>query len=203
MFGLQGSAGTVALPSGTTYANVMIFNNPNQSYSLAAPSGGTLAMTPIDLAGNNKGSGIIEVVSGTHSIAAPVNLLSTTNITMYDPTAQLTFGGNISGSGAMTLAGSGELILTGNNNTFSGGLDVQGGILEVQQPGGLMDGLNITIGDPSLFGGSFSPITPASSTEGTNFSAVPEPGSVAIIAVSGGFVWMLGRSRRRRAARKG
>lgn len=94
-----------------------------------------------------------------------------------------TTGGNIdltgilSGSGGLTKAGSGTLILGGSNN-YLGGTIVEEGRLIVENPASLADGSNLAVGAGVS---SFSaPLTAA--------APVPEPGALAMLAVGGLFL---------------
>jgi autotransporter-associated beta strand protein len=121
---------------------------------------------------------------------------------LYDPTSQLTINGAVSGSGALSLNGTGTLILAGNSNSFSGGVDVLGATLVLENAGGLPDGSTLTVGDPALFGGTyFMPISPSESSAGASLAPVPEPEAFAILA-TGGVVLSLERWWHRRKTRR-
>ena len=121
-----------------------------------------------------------------------------TTLTIAQGTAT-TFGGTIrDGSNsqqvALTMSGTGMLILSGSN-TYTGGTVVNAGTLIVNTSTALPDGTRLTVGaggtfifDPSFTG---SPV--AASTAAT---AVPEPGSLALLLA--GLAGLLGRAWRRR-----
>ena len=54
--------------------------------------------------------------------------------------------GILSGSGGLTMAGNGTLVLSGTDNTYTGGTVVEGGILVLESNGALADGSSLTIG---------------------------------------------------------
>ena len=64
--------------------------------------------------------------------------------------AQLTLGGNIGGSGALSLnasgAGTGTLVLSGTDNSYTGGTYVDKGTLYVNNSGAICDGTSLTVG---------------------------------------------------------
>ena len=122
MFGANGS-GTVVLPGSgaTTYVNTLVFANSSNSYTLTAGSGGsTLEFLPSAAkAGGGaipEGAAYVEVVSGSHTIAANAQLDCALDVSTLDPAASMTFSGALSGSGSLVLSGSGTLILSDNNS---------------------------------------------------------------------------------------
>ena len=70
---------------------------------------------------------MVTVYSGTQTIASTVALSSDVSIGLLAG-SQLTLLGNVSGSGAMSLNGGGELILSGTNS-YTGGTTVDAGTL--------------------------------------------------------------------------
>ena len=209
LFGMNGS-GTVNLTSGTTnYANVLIFNSSN-SYTIAAPpdgttSGGTLALGGLNWylldANDPTVNNFVEVIAGSHSITAPVELLLPTNITMYDPAAALAISGAVSGSGSLTLSGSGTLILSGSNSY--GDTTVDGGILIITSAASLPSESSLTVaaGGTFIFDPSATATWSTSSGGAVTAAAIPEPGTLAILA-AGATAWIAARSWRRRRARR-
>jgi autotransporter-associated beta strand protein len=173
-------------------------NNSSSSYTIAAPTGGTLSLTGRDTSGVDAGSAVVELVSGSHSISAPVALVATTNLSMFDPAARLAISGAISGSGALNISGSGTLVLSANNNSFTGAVDVSNSaILVLGNPGSLPDGASITLGDPSLFS-SPAPIALAA-PPASEVSPVPEPSALMSLAAAVAGVGLLLGVRRRTA----
>ena len=109
---------------------------------------------------------------------------------MFDPAAALTITGAVSGTGSLTLAGSGSLILAGDDS-FSGGTTVNGGVLYLTSNKSLPSGSSLSVGaggtlifDPSIaaspagLGSAGEPVSSASTV-----SPVPEPGTLATLAV--------------------
>jgi autotransporter-associated beta strand protein len=80
----------------------------------------------------------------TQFIAVPVQLNSTTNVTVSRATDVLEITGAISGTGGLTMAGSGTLALDGSN-TYSGGTSVSSGALLVLTSGALPSNKPVTI----------------------------------------------------------
>jgi autotransporter-associated beta strand protein len=190
LLGTKG-AGTITLtPNDPNYVHILIFNNSNSSYTIAAPSSGTLSLTGVNLQGTDTGSSIVEVVSGSHTITAPVNVESVTDITGFDPAAALTMRGQVSGTGSLTLAGSGMLILA-CDNTYSGGTTVNGGTLALAANSSIPDGSSLTVGaggtvmfDSTLAMASGQPrIAPVPAPSGDAVAApVPEPDTLTLLA---------------------
>ncbi len=119
--------------------------------------------------------------------------------------ADTTFSGSLSDSnsgGSLTKVGSGTLVLSGTN-TYGGSTTVLDGTLVVTNNEGLADGLNVAVGDPALLSmfGSVVAADQAGAEEnptgraplGTSgrlagpgtTTAVPEPGTLALLAASG------------------
>ena len=190
LFGGLGS-GTVSLPGGGYSLHGLIFSNTGSSYTLtSAGTADALSLTGVYNAGGYTGMGEVEVVSGSHDILAPLVLAANTDVTMYDPASSLGIAGAVSGTGSLTLAGSGLLILEGAD-TYSGGTTVAGGELYLTTSQSLLDGSSLVVGgggtlifDPTAAG---SPLA-ASAASGPGSAAqtaspVPEPGTLAILAV--------------------
>jgi autotransporter-associated beta strand protein len=89
-----------------------------------------------------------------------------------------------SGTTALTKTGSGTLLLSGTDS-YHGETTVLSGKLIAGNVGVLPDDGNLTVGSASYF----APVVPAVSAA----VAVPEPGTLALIAVTGigllGYVW--------------
>jgi autotransporter-associated beta strand protein len=192
LLGTNGSGTVMLKANDPNYLNVLILDNSNSSYTLAAPTGGTLTFTGVDLSGANTGSSIVEVVCGSHSITAPVDLEGATDITGFDPAAMLSIAGAVSGTGSLTLAGSGTLVLSSSDNSFSGGMTVEGGTLILADVGAL-DSSALTIGaDATSIFASAGP-TMAVLGDGAVAASVPEPATLALLAamtICSAAVWL-------------
>jgi autotransporter-associated beta strand protein len=94
------------------------------SYTIAGASGLALQAS--------SGSASVNVLSGSHTIAAGVSLTmsSPTVFRVSNPTDSLTVAGNISGANPLTKDGLGTLVLQGTN-AYSGLTTVQGGTLQL------------------------------------------------------------------------
>jgi autotransporter-associated beta strand protein len=114
--------------------------------------------------------------------------------------ASITDNGSASYPVKLVTTGSGTLILSGSN-TYTGGTFVMDGLLEIANSDALPSdsvlsigaGASVVLGDPSLdaYGmvGGFAPFAPAggpaspgSSVSPQNTSAVPEPGTLGLLA---------------------
>ena len=149
--------GTSGILSGTSYAV--------QSGSISAILGGAGAMTKttagtVTLSGNNTYTGGTTISAGTLQIGVGGTTGSvvgniTDNATLvFNRSNALTFGGVISGTGAMTQAGTGTLTLTGAN-TYTGLTTVNAGTLAYGVNNALATG-GITVSGGTLNIGSFS-----------------------------------------------
>ena len=88
-------------------------------------------------------------------------------------------------TGGIIKTGPGMMVLSGSN-TYTGSTTVNDGTLVVQYPDSLLDGSNVSVGDPALlheFAGAIS-----AQAGGANASSaavpVPEPGTLALLVVA-------------------
>ncbi len=140
--GAVATFGTMATPTaisvnGPQTVGGILFNNAN-SYSVT----GTDTIT-LD---NGVAAASISILSGNHTVAAPLVLVSSVNATTESGTT-LTISGAISGSAGLIASGSGTTVLTGANSY--GATTVNGGTLQVGDGGttGSLGTGDITIGN--------------------------------------------------------
>ena len=190
---VTGSGGTINLNNASPSLQAITFNTTTgASYTLAQGSGtGTI---------NLSDGADVNVVSGTHLISAPVVLAGSLAVSTTSG-ASLELSGDVGeatpGAGQLVLSGDGQLILSGTG-LYNGGTVVDGGTLLVSSPTALADGSSLTVGDPGgggqvVFGypagavpfaappGAVLTSLPAVSPAVT-FQAVPEPGTLALLA---------------------
>jgi autotransporter-associated beta strand protein len=136
------TGGTAALDGATPALAGIAFDNATTSYTIAPGSGGSVTL-------QSASGATVSVVSGNHSITAPLVLASATTFSSA-ASAKLTIGGNISGVGGFTKSGSGVVELSGGN-TYGGGTVVAAGKLIVNNASALPDGGSLTVGNASLF----------------------------------------------------
>ena len=134
-------------------------------------------------------------MSGTHFVDASVLLKS--NLVVSD-SGSLTFSENISDGGmdkSLTLAGCGELILSGKN-TYTGGTNVNAGTLIITTNTAFPGGTSLTVNAGGTF--IFDPSAVATPTAGAVASVVPEPSTFVLLGI--GVLGLLGYGWRRRLA---
>ena len=98
--------------------------------------------------------------------------------------------GTVAGSGVSLAVDNGTLVLSGSDNTYGGGTDVEGGTLEVASSTAIPYGSGLVVGsggtvvfsDPPQAEGTMA-ATFAASPAG-RVAAVPEPGTLALLAVA-------------------
>jgi autotransporter-associated beta strand protein len=184
--------GTVDLGSNSATVSVLSFNSSgSSSYNIISSGGGRLVLT-----GSGSGPASVQVLAGSQTISAPLQLDSVVDVTLASPYASLTLSGIVSGSGALNLAGSGELILLGADS-YQGGTIVLGGTLVAASVYALPRGTSLTVGagatlflDPSAAG---SPVMNSAAAV-----AVPEPEALALLSVAACVLAVYQRIRSRR-----
>ena len=132
-----GSSATVPLDGASPSLAGITFSTATggSSYTIAQGTGsGTLTL--------NGGSGAASVTdsAGSHTISAPVTLATNANVIVTNSADSLTISGvigdNSSGYG-LTMSGGGTLTLSGATNTFTGGVTINGGTLQLGSAGAL------------------------------------------------------------------
>ncbi len=186
---LGANSSIAVMLDGPQSASALVFS-ASEGYSLSQGSGGALTL------GTSAAGPLISVLSGTHTISAPLVIVGGgLSVSLLDD-GGLEFSGNVSDDGngrSLTLTGdgSGQLILSGTNS-YSGGTDVQSGTLIVESSTALPTGssLIVGVGASQLFGDSLQAAPIAGEVQ-----AVPEPGTMVLL-LAGGALWAMFRKRR-------
>jgi fibronectin-binding autotransporter adhesin len=130
--------GTLEIIKGNTSVNVKFTANNTYTGATTIDSGANL------IVGNNGSVGTL----GTG------NVIDNSTLTFSRSDSAYSYGGIISGSGAMTVSGSGTVTLTGNN-TYSGNTSVNSGGLVVNNTSGSGTGTgNVTVSSGATLGGT-------------------------------------------------
>ncbi|WP_245535120.1 beta strand repeat-containing protein [Leadbettera azotonutricia] len=149
----SGTGGTLQFNStGLTFSNAI-----NGSLKLVQTAGTTI------LTGNNNYTGgttigtgaTLQIGNGTTGSIANAGLIDNSGTLIFNRNATVTHSGVISGSGALTQAGSGTLILTGSNN-YAGVTTITDGLIQFTNANrgvGNTDANNLGLGKITLNGG--------------------------------------------------
>jgi autotransporter-associated beta strand protein len=167
---------TVTLDS-TQTLGTLTFENTG-SYTLARGKSGSLTLD----------NGQIIVLSGNHSITAPLIIADSGAMVTLSEGSSLAIFGNISEAGSsqsLTLTGDGLLFLTGLNS-YTGGTNVTGGTLIVGL-NALPNGTSLTVGSAFVFG--------TEAAQESNTSVVPEPGTLALLMATAVIVLLYRKQR--------
>ncbi len=183
--GSQATSGTVDLLAAAPSVSYLAFDaNKAVTITSTAPGGGLLTL-------DNGGFPAAVVVSGSgQAITNEVTVIlnSDARITTSGSNDSLSIAGDIGNGTAphgIIKDGPGTLILSGSD-TYTGGTSVIAGTLIVASSAALLDGSSLTVGagasvfDSTAEVGGGQPLT---GSPGTTFAAVPEPGTLVLLAV--------------------
>ncbi len=191
------NGGSVDLNSAVTLSSLTM--SATGAYTLAAGASGSLTLTYNSAAGTD---GVISATGGSQTLLAPITLTSNQTDVYATGSSTLAIGGGIldgtGGSNALLTFSSGDntgVLVLGGSNNFGGGFTVYGGIAIVESPSSLLDGSNVSVGNPQELG-LFSTIVPAGNATGA--AAVPEPGTLAIATAAAALAALGVRRKKRR-----
>ena len=142
-FGSGVTAGTVTLATARTQLRSLSFDAANGTGYHLARSVGTEELWFY----SSSGTAALSVNGGTHSIAVPIVLESDLGITVSQGTSRVTVSAVISGTSgqAVVKSGSGVLALSASN-TFTGGMRLNAGTVQVGNDGALGSGTLVLAG---------------------------------------------------------
>lgn len=166
-----GAPATITLDGDRTI-NGMVLDSPS-AYTIARGTTGGLSFQ------KNSGSAAVNVFEGEHTISAPVALVSSIAISTESGSG-LTISGAVSGAGGITKSGAGFIDLTGSNS-FTGSINVTGGMLGFAQAAGLGTGaLTLNGGTLRYDAGNTADISNRSLTFGQDGAVVDTNGNDVI-----------------------
>jgi fibronectin-binding autotransporter adhesin len=116
-------------------------------------------------------------IIGNGAFSPPATIATSATVTP-DSNLNLTLANVLSGTGQLIETGHGTLVLSSSNN-YTGGTLVYSGTLDVTNPLALVDGTGLTVDAGGAF--NFNAAVAASSPLAASPSAVPEPGTVALL----------------------
>jgi fibronectin-binding autotransporter adhesin len=179
------------IADGSADADMLIAGNLSSSsgsYGITKLNAGKLVLT-----GSNSytttviGGGTLQVGLGGNRGTLGTGAVTDNAALCFARSDSIRVANAISGSGSLCQLGPGTLILTGSN-LYSGGTIVSGGTLVLENSKAIVDGSDLSIGDPSLL--VLLPETPVpgrtmvadAGTElhAAEFAAVPEPGTLGL-----------------------
>jgi autotransporter-associated beta strand protein len=161
----------------------------NGAGNLVKIGSGTLTLT-----GSNSFTGATGVMGGTLQIGnggSGASIGGTTAIVdnaalAFDIADTSTVSSPISGAGALAMIGGGTLVLSGTNS-YAGGTTVANGTVIATNNEAIADGTDLTVGNASLFS---APVVASAAVP------VPEPGTIALVAMAVGVASLYRKSRR-------
>ncbi|HEV8267572.1 MAG TPA: autotransporter-associated beta strand repeat-containing protein, partial [Thermoanaerobaculia bacterium] len=175
------SAGTLQIRNGSSLGSVAAGTTVASGAALEIQGSMAVGTETLTLAGTGvTANGALRNVSGTSSWAGPIMMTAATTANIS--AGQLTLSGPVSGTGALTKAGPGTLVLS-TANTYSGGTLVTSGTLIVN--GSLPAADTVTVSPGATLGGSGS-VGPVVNNGGTISPGQGAPGLLSTGPVSFG-----------------
>jgi fibronectin-binding autotransporter adhesin len=185
----KSGAGTLILAANNSFAGGLSVQQGTLSIATINNLGasGPLGAGPSVTLGSMSQAGTLDYTGGTASSTMPFSMAPGGNGTLQIDTAatSLSLSGVVSGSGALTKSGPGTLILSGNN-TFTGGLTINAGMVQLGNSGAL----NATTPIPVHFGAGSTGILNLGGSGSVTISSLQSntvPGSPIVENVSSTF----------------
>ena len=177
-----GSGGSPIILDAAQTIGHLVFDNATTSYTISGSNALTMQVN------NQTVAATVTTANGAHTLAVPLVLASNLRVST-EGTSDLEISGDVSGSGyGITKAGDGTLLLSGTDNSYTGGTYVDAGTLIVNNNGAVSEGTSLTIGaggtfifDPTV---SAAAMTTASLAQSAAIAVVPEPGTLTLLAVA-------------------
>jgi len=170
-------AGTLTLTGSNSYTGATTVSSGTLALgSSAVLSASTASLTlgggALDLGTTSQTVGAVSLTAAAATGTATLQngTLSGTSFAVSNTSGTAVLSANLAGSGALTKSGAGTLWLSGSN-TFNGGLTVNAGTLQVNNPNALGTGtLTISNGAPSMYFNTSGTVSnPMSINEGYTF----------------------------------
>jgi fibronectin-binding autotransporter adhesin len=186
-FGTLAAGGSVDLNGSKTLSG-LIFDS-SSPYTLNASSG-TLTLN------NGASVAAISVNNGSHTIAAPVSMTRGAFVSFNNSSTNLTISGGISGTGPLSIGGTGGTLTLAGTNTYTGATTVYGGLLKVT--GSLASGSAVTINSGGTLGGSGTVGGTVAVNSGGAISPGNSPGTISTGATTynggGSYLWEINKA---------
>ena len=179
------TGGLFAVQTISNFSFIAGVGNGNLSGLPASTALKISASAVFDLGGANQmvasladGTGGGSVIDSAPTLASILTLSPTGSSTTFSGAI---LGGGTLGAIELVLSGSGTEVLSGTN-TYTGGTLVAAGTLILTNNEAVADGSSLIVGNAALF----APIVPAPTSQA---APVPEPGALAMLALTVGCMW--------------
>jgi autotransporter-associated beta strand protein len=186
---LTPGSNNISVIAGGVAPTAITFNNSSTTYTIGGPGAitGTTGLLKLGtgttiLTADNTFTGTTNVSAGTlqlgnntstGSVVSPLILIASGANLVVNRSADLTYTGQLSGTGTLTKLGSSTLYLTGDSTPFTGNVNVSGGTILLENPDaqdlGNLNASLITINSGARFIFGLGPAYGGPANENPNF----------------------------------
>jgi autotransporter-associated beta strand protein len=163
---LQGSQSFTAA-SGTTLTVSGGISQSSSGTTLTTGDLGTVVLggTNTYTGGTVISNGTLQTTTSSLPSTGGANISSSAATLQFTQSSSGTYSGLISGSGAVTISGTGTVTLSNASNSYSGATNVESGVLSVNSPGALGTGGGGSAGGINFTGGTLQLTAPMTFTQ--------------------------------------